>query len=197
MKKDLIESCCTIANAARDLASNASRVYFKHVSATCRPPLPAASAQGQSRAPPLAKGGTARVVRVDAWHSKYIFLTIKKVSILWHLPLDWRTCSLGLGLMDILELTHNGKVSKHEEMFYLNDYIIWLYLFMPVSLFPHEDYQIKILFHHNWWSFGSLLVTSYHCPDFATLANSIQCKSSEYVLVFINKWMFKFFYVGR
>ena len=37
------------------------------------------------------------------------------------------------------------------------DSIIWLYLFMQVSLFSCGDYLVEVLFHHDWRSFGSLL----------------------------------------
>ena len=38
---------------------------------------------------------------------------------------------------------------SHEEMRYLLDCIIWLYLFMPVSLFPREDYEVETPFHRD------------------------------------------------
>ena len=52
---------------------------------------------------------------------------------------DWHSAEVQ-GSWTVLELTHRGKVPKHEEMCHLLDCIIWLYLFMWVSLFPHEDH---------------------------------------------------------
>lgn len=71
-----------------------------------------------------------------------------------------------------------GKIPKHEEMCYLFECIIQLNLSMSVCRFPDEDYWVQMLFQHVWWSFGCLATSSY-CPDCATMADSMQCKSSQ------------------
>lgn len=73
------------------------------------------------------------------------------------LTFNWVACPC----WTVLELTHRGKVSKHEEMCYLVDCIFRLDLFMRFKLFPNEGCYIQISFHHNWWSFGGL-ETSNH-----------------------------------
>lgn len=56
---------------------------------------------------------------------------------------------------------------------------------MWVSLSLNEDHEVQIPFHHDWCHLEVCwrLVVSSYCPEFASLADSIQCKSSAWTKV--------------
>ena len=77
--------------------------------------------------------------------------------------------TLTISSLTIWELTHKGKVSQHEEMGYLLGCIFWLYLSKYHSIMTDGNLESCLR-----------LDTSSNSPEYTTLDDSIQCKSSKY-----------------